>query len=45
MKSKKIAKILGIGLSAGLVFALVGAIFAGPVAADQMKWTKVNTPN
>ena len=45
MKSKKIAKILGIGLSAGLVFALVGAIFAGPVAADQMKWTIVNTPS
>ncbi len=45
MKSKKIAKILGMGLSAGLVFALVGTIFAGPAAADQMKWTPVNTPS
>jgi hypothetical protein len=45
MKSKRIAKILGIGLSAGLVFALVGAIFAGPVAADEMEWAPVNTPS
>jgi hypothetical protein len=41
----RIHKILGIGLSAGLVFALVGAIFAAPAAAGQMKWTTVNTPD
>ena len=45
MKSKRIAKILGIGLSAGLVFALLGAVFVAPAAADQMKWTTTNTPD
>ena len=44
MKSK-IAKILGIGLTAGLVFGLIGAVFAAPVAADLMKWGIVNTPS
>jgi hypothetical protein len=45
MKSKRIAKILGVGLSVGLVFALIGAVFAAPAAAGQMKWTTVNTPD
>jgi hypothetical protein len=44
MKSK-IHKILGIGLSTGLVFGLIGAIFAAPVSADLMEWGKVNTPS
>jgi photosystem II stability/assembly factor-like uncharacterized protein len=41
----KISRVLGIGLSAGLVFGLIGALFAAPVSADQMKWTIVNTPS
>jgi len=45
MKSKRIAKILGVGLSVGMVVALLGAIFVAPAAADEMKWTIVNTPS
>jgi hypothetical protein len=41
----KISKILGIGLSAGLVLGLMGAIFAAPVSADLMEWGLVNTPS
>jgi photosystem II stability/assembly factor-like uncharacterized protein len=41
----KIHKILGIGLSVGLVFGLIGAIFAAPVSADLMKWSTINTPS
>jgi hypothetical protein len=44
MKSK-ISKILGIGLTAGLVFGLIGALFAAPVSADLMEWGIVNTPS
>jgi hypothetical protein len=44
MKSK-ISKVLGIGLSAGLVFGLIGALFAAPVSADLMEWGIVNTPS
>ena len=44
MKSK-ISKILGIGLTAGLVLGLIGAVFAAPVSADVMKWGKVSTPD
>jgi hypothetical protein len=44
MKSK-ISKILGIGLSAGLVLGLMGTIFAAPVSADLMEWGIVNTPS
>jgi hypothetical protein len=44
MKSK-ISKILGIGLTAGLVLGLIGAVFAAPVSADMMKWSKVSTPS
>jgi hypothetical protein len=44
MKSK-ISKILGIGLTAGLVLGLIGAVFAAPVSADLMKWGKVSTPD
>jgi hypothetical protein len=44
MKSK-ISKILGIGLTAGLVLGLIGAVFAAPVSADLMKWTKESTPD
>ena len=45
MRNKRIAKILGIGLSIGMVVALLGAIFVAPAAADQMKWTTTNTPD
>jgi hypothetical protein len=41
----KIPKILAIGLSAGLVFGLSGALFAAPVSADLMEWGIVNTPS
>jgi hypothetical protein len=44
MKSK-ISKILGIGLTAGLVLGLIGAVFAAPVSADMMKWSKESTPS
>ncbi|MFC1956686.1 WD40/YVTN/BNR-like repeat-containing protein [Chloroflexota bacterium] len=42
---KRISKILGIGLSAGLLFGLIGAVFAAPVSADLMEWGIVNTPS
>ena len=42
---RRISKILGIGLSAGLIFTLIGAVFAGPVSADLMEWGIVNTPS
>ena len=45
MKNKRISKILGWGLSSGLIFASVAAIFASPVAADEMEWGIVNTPS
>ena len=45
MKNKRISKILGWGLSTGLIFASVAAIFAGPVAADEMEWSTMNTPS
>jgi len=45
MKSKTISKILGVGVSAGLVFGLISTLFAGPAAADTTKWTTVNTPS
>jgi hypothetical protein len=41
----RISKILGLGVTAGLVFSLIGAVSAAPVAADEMKWTTVNTPS
>ena len=41
----RISKTLGICLTVGLVLGLIGAVFAAPVAADQMKWTKVTTPD
>ena len=44
MKSKLISKILGCGITAGLVFGLIGAMFAGPAAAGEVEWSKVNTP-
>jgi hypothetical protein len=40
----RISKILGIGLTVGLVLGLIGAVFAAPVSADLMKWSKVSTP-
>jgi photosystem II stability/assembly factor-like uncharacterized protein len=36
---------LSLGLSIGLIFALISVLFAGPVAADEMKWTTMNTPS
>jgi photosystem II stability/assembly factor-like uncharacterized protein len=44
MKSR-ISKILGIGLSSGLVFGMIGVLFAAPASADLMKWGIVNTPS
>jgi hypothetical protein len=41
----RVSKILGIGLSAGLVFGLIGTLFAAPVSADLMEWGIVNTPS
>lgn len=41
----KIHRILRIGLTAGLLFGLVGAAFADLVAADEMKWGIVDTPS
>ncbi|MFC2024763.1 hypothetical protein ACFLTJ_04260 [Chloroflexota bacterium] len=41
----KISKILGIGLTAGLIFGLIGALFAAPASADLMEWGIVNTPS
>ncbi|MFC2024020.1 hypothetical protein ACFLTJ_00345, partial [Chloroflexota bacterium] len=47
MKNKKITKILGFGLSTGLVFASLATIFASPVpvAAGSLEWGTVNTPS
>ena len=44
MKSK-LKGALGIGLSAGLVFALIGAVFAGPAVAGEMEWGEITTPS
>jgi hypothetical protein len=44
MKSR-ISKILGIGLSSGLVFGLIGVLFAAPASANLMEWGVVNTPS
>jgi len=41
----KIRAVLGIGLSTGLVLAMIAAVFAAPAAADETKWTKFNTPS
>ncbi|MFC1957147.1 hypothetical protein ACFLVY_02510, partial [Chloroflexota bacterium] len=41
----RIAKILGIGLTAGLIFGLIGAVFAAPASAGMMEWTTINTPS
>jgi len=43
MKTKRIAKILGVSLVAVLAFSL-GA-FALPVSADSMEWSTINTPS
>ncbi|MFC2024766.1 hypothetical protein ACFLTJ_04275, partial [Chloroflexota bacterium] len=47
MKNKRISKILGFGLSTGLVFASLATIFAAPapVAAGSLEWGTVNTPS
>ena len=45
MNNKKISKILGWGLSTGLVFASLAALFATPAAAGEMEWTLENTPS
>jgi hypothetical protein len=45
MNIRKTRGALGIGLSVGLVLAMMVTIFAAPLSADQMKWTKVNTPD
>ena len=45
MKIKRIKGVLGIGLSAGLVFASLAAVFAAPAAAGEMEWTPTNTPS
>jgi len=45
MKIRKLKGLLGTGLVAGLVFALIGAVFVGPAAAGETKWTINNTPD
>jgi len=45
MKTKYVSKILGFGLSAGLVFASIAVLFVSPVAASEMEWGKVTTPS
>ena len=45
MKNTKIAKILGWGLSAGLVVTSLAAVFAAPAVAGEMEWTLENTPS
>ena len=45
MKNKRIFKILGWGLTTGLVLSALSAMFAAPAAAGEMEWTKVNTPS
>ena len=45
MQNKKIAKILGVALATGLVFALISAVFVSPVAADETEWSTINTPS
>jgi hypothetical protein len=45
MKIKNLKGVLGVGLSAGIVFALIGSAFAGVAAADEMEWSVTNTPS
>ncbi|MFC2024622.1 hypothetical protein ACFLTJ_03540, partial [Chloroflexota bacterium] len=47
MKNKTIKRILGFGLSTGLVFASLATIFAAPapVAAGSLEWGTVDTPS
>lgn len=46
MKSKLISQILGWGVAAGMVAgSLASAFISSPVAADETKWTTVNTPS
>ena len=45
MKNTRIAKILGVALSTGLVLAMIAAVFVAPVAADETEWSKFNTPS
>jgi len=37
--------VLGVGLSVGMVFALMAVVFAAPAAAGEMEWTPTNTPS
>ena len=45
MKNTKIAKILGWGLTTGLVLSALSAVFAAPATAGEMEWTLTNTPS
>ncbi|MFC1956710.1 hypothetical protein ACFLVY_00210 [Chloroflexota bacterium] len=45
MIKSEISRILGVGLTAGLVFGLIGTLFAAPVSADLVDWGLVNTPS
>ena len=45
MNPQKSKGILGIGLTAGLVFASLAAVFAAPATAGEMEWTLTNTPS
>jgi len=45
MKIRKLKGALGIGLTVGVVFAMIGVVLAAPAAADLTKWTTVNTPS
>ena len=45
MKRNSFSKILGWGLSAGIVFASIASVFAAPAIAGEMEWTMTNTPS
>ena len=45
MKTKRIAKILGLGLAAALAFSLGAGIGLTPASADVHEWSTINTPS
>ena len=45
MKTKRIAKILGLGLAAALAFSLGAGIGISPASADVHEWSTITTPS
>jgi hypothetical protein len=45
MKTKRIAKILGLGLAAALAFSLGAGIGLTPASADVHEWSTITTPS